>query len=241
MLLLVCVMTTAGTYAVVVLGSTFHGMSLYKGYNPFTTLWSSSATLTTYYPTESVTECAMRCVQEYSTCRAISFEPTNSTCTLGQCVITQPIARNATQTLHQTLQPFCNLTLGFNLHTEGTTSACLWWSDLRKNAADAKMDCKDKGAILSIFKSLEKFTILQKRNERVYIGLDDVEVEGVFRWHDDGSVLDLNSSYSKQIFLDGELNNMNDQDCVIFYNGELLDCQYADLNFYVCEQICFYL
>ncbi|KAH9496401.1 hypothetical protein Btru_012528 [Bulinus truncatus] len=187
-------------------GLAFRGGSFSKVDNPNITLWSSPTTLTTYYLAESVTDCAMRCIEQNNTCGAISYEPGNSNCILGECGIVQSVARSSSVDLYNTTPPLCNSTPGFNIETNGTTLACLWWSSTHTNFTNAMGYCKAKGSVMASFKTWEKFRML-KNNTEYYIGLDDMEVEGVFRWHDDRSVLDMNSSYSKQIFKPGSTDN----------------------------------
>ncbi|KAH9490014.1 hypothetical protein Btru_045040 [Bulinus truncatus] len=149
----------------------------------------------------------------------------------GECVISQPTM--AAVAIHQTQQPSCDSTAGFTVETNGYTFACLWWSNDTKNFTNTKLDCQARDSILATFKTLEKFQILQRKKEIMYIGLDDMEVEGVFRWHDDGSVLD--NTYKKQIFRTGQPDNFTNDDCVQYVNGTLYDVPCG----YVCEKICF--
>ncbi|KAH9505376.1 hypothetical protein Btru_058562 [Bulinus truncatus] len=123
-------------------GSTYIGVSLYKVDNPYTTLWSSTAKLTTYYSQGSIVQCAARCLEQNNTCSAIWFETNNGICTLGKCAITQPVNRSATVDLYQITLSSCNSTPGFNVETNGHTTACLWWSTTRRNFIDAVADCK---------------------------------------------------------------------------------------------------
>ncbi|KAH9496395.1 C-type lectin domain 4 member E [Bulinus truncatus] len=214
-------------------------VSLHKIDNLNITLWSSYATLTTYYRTKTVIQCAARCSQHTATCGVMTFEPSRAACTLGQCAISQPVARSPSVDLYQTRPPLCNSTPGFNVERNGNTSACLWWSVKSKNFTDAMDDCRAKGAILAVFKTYEKFQIVQSRRHRTYIGLDDMLVEGTFRWHDDNSILDMD--YAKTIFLPGDPNNFNNQDCVSTYERYwvLVDIGYSDIQLYVFEKICF--
>ncbi|KAH9496402.1 hypothetical protein Btru_012534 [Bulinus truncatus] len=199
-------------------------MTMSKVDSGYVTLWSSSGTLVTYYQTQTLLMCARRCLGD-GRCKAIAYDQGGLTCSLGECIITQPVARNPSDGVYQTPQKFCDSTPGFKVETNGHTSACLWWSDTKKNFADASQDCKTKGSILATFKTWEKFQILQQKasvTTATYIGLDDIDVEGVFRWHGDRSVLD--SSYELQIFRSGEPNNAdNNEDCIAVWSNELND------------------
>ncbi|KAH9490013.1 hypothetical protein Btru_045033, partial [Bulinus truncatus] len=168
---------------------------------------------------ESLNECAMRCHDNMENCSAFSYDKQTLNCTLGECVISQPTM--AAVAIYQMEQPSCDSTAGFTVETNGHTFACLWWSNVTKNFTNAKLDCQARDSILATFKSLEKFQILQRKKEIIYIGLDDMEVEGVFRWHDDGSVLD--STYMKQIFRTGQPDYFTNDDCVQYVNGTLYD------------------
>ncbi|KAH9505378.1 C-type lectin domain 4 member E [Bulinus truncatus] len=220
-------------------GSSYRGAVLYKVDNPFTTLWSSNAIMKTYYHTESVTECARRCLEEDPTCGAIAFGPDDRTCTLGECYIQQPVTISESIDRFQTqIQELCSSTPGFSMETNGHTSACLWWSDTTLNFTDAMIDCKAKRFILATFKTWEKFQILAQKPIEIYIGLDDMEVEGVYRWHDDGSVLDM--TYREQIFMAEEPNNLNNnEDCIAYDDVTgLNDISCSTEYRYVCEKIC---
>ncbi|KAH9490661.1 hypothetical protein Btru_045100 [Bulinus truncatus] len=74
-----------------------------------------------------------------------------------------------------------------------------------------------------------------------YIGLDDIEVDGTYRWHDDGSILD--NELARQIYLPGEPNNYGgNEDCTVYYfiNARLIqDCPCSWVKKYVCEKMCF--
>ncbi|KAH9496400.1 hypothetical protein Btru_012523 [Bulinus truncatus] len=312
-------------------------MLLYKVDRPYITLWTSSVTLTTYYPTATLTECAWRCLVKVSTCRAIGFERNKTICTLGSYInlicrcntgghvrcrcntgghvrcrcntgghvrcrcntgghvrcrwntgghvrcrwntgghvrcrwntgghvrcrwntgghvrcrwntgghvrcrcegtMIQIVSRSPSLDLYLSSKfSLCNSTPGFNVQTFGNVSACLFWSNTTRNFTDAMKDCKARGSIVATFKTWAKFQILrQKAMYNVYIGLDDMEVEGVFRWHDDGSVLD--SAYSKQIFKPGQPDNYQQMDdCVIFGTSGLLSDVFCIIAYsYVCEK-----
>ncbi|KAH9496396.1 hypothetical protein Btru_012497, partial [Bulinus truncatus] len=220
-----------------VLESTYRDILLHGVDNPYTTLWSSSAALTTDLSTRSISECATKCLEQNSTCSAISFESTNGTCTMGICAITQPVTRSPSVTMYQVQPALCNSTPGFNVETNGHTSACLWWSTTLKIFSDAKADCMAKGTILATFKTYEKFALLQAKGNRIFIGLDNMTKEGEYRWHDDDSVMDMN--YSKYMWSPGDPNNWNNQEnCISLWEQYklLMDISCMNAQLYVCEK-----
>ncbi|KAH9496403.1 hypothetical protein Btru_012537 [Bulinus truncatus] len=156
----------------------------------------------------------------------------------GKCAITQPLTRSSSYDLYQTAQAMCNSFPGFEVETNGHTSACLWWSDTERNFTDARDDCIAKGSTLATFKTLEKYQILKRKRSAFYIGLDDMDSEGVFKWHDDGSVFNLKSTFKNETFRKNEPNNFNDEDCVAQVGG-LNDVPCWYMYNYVCEKTCF--
>ncbi|KAK0049902.1 CD209 antigen-like protein 2 [Biomphalaria pfeifferi] len=82
-------------------------------------------------------------------------------------------------------------------------------------------------------------SIAVRCHRQLWIGLNDLEKEKVFKWMDDGTVLDLNSIFKKQIFHPNEPNDYdNDEDCVEYslYFASLNDMDCKNKNYCICER-----
>ncbi|XP_055873423.1 C-type lectin domain family 4 member E-like [Biomphalaria glabrata] len=136
----------------------------------------------------------------------------------------------------------CDLSDGFQLVTSGTTSACVWVSTNMTNYFFARNSCRGKSAYLYTVKTIGKLEILQKNYDStsLWVGLNDIDVENVFRWEDDNTICD--STCRGQVFAQGEPNNEYDEeDCVHYYNSYRPSPFLNDKNCftnlaYICEK-----
>ncbi|KAI8796457.1 C-type lectin domain family 4 member M [Biomphalaria glabrata] len=118
---------------------------------------------------------------------------------------------------------------------------CLFWSTTTKNFSVAKADCQGRGARLGVFNDADKMEILRRKGmamkTNIWVGVDDIEVEGTWKWHD-GSILP-ESSYWPVFFNDGQPNNYDDQDCGHYWSKgtKLADEKCSAVFYYVCEKI----
>ncbi|KAH9505422.1 hypothetical protein Btru_057243 [Bulinus truncatus] len=112
---------------------------------------------------------------------------------------------------------YCDTALNYTVAYNGTVSVCIWMSTKNSNFTMAVASCQSKNMHLVTPKRIEKVNILTtialKLNKGFWVGLNDMEVEDVFRWVDDGTLLD--AAYRKQIFGPGQPDNFNNsEDCV---------------------------
>ncbi|KAI8798644.1 C-type lectin domain family 4 member M, partial [Biomphalaria glabrata] len=108
----------------------------------------------------------------------------------------------------------------------------------------ARDDCRSKDAYLYTVKRMDKLKWLQTYHKRtkIWIGLNDIEVEGTYRWEDDNSICSQN--WINQTFIPGEPNNQiigdqNGEDCINFYHfySDLLNDSPCSINYtYICEK-----
>ncbi|XP_058240769.1 C-type lectin domain family 4 member M-like [Hemibagrus wyckioides] len=114
-------------------------------------------------------------------------------------------------------------------------SSFYYISTSRKNWSESRQVCLNRGADLVIINSTEKeeFISLQLGSSRAWIGLSDIEEEGVWKWVD-GTPL------TTAFWAVGEPNNALDEDCaeimlVLGWND--LPC--SAKNYWICEKMCF--
>ncbi|CAM4466443.1 unnamed protein product [Leuciscus chuanchicus] len=85
---------------------------------------------------------------------------------------------------------------------------CLFKSNESKSWSESRQFCRDRGADLIIINTEEKQKHLTSFiKERVWIGLSDIENEGIMKWVD-------NSTLNQGFWYGGEPNNAGDEDCV---------------------------
>ncbi|KAK0049903.1 CD209 antigen-like protein 2 [Biomphalaria pfeifferi] len=136
---------------------------------------------------------------------------------------------------------FCNTSLNFTLETNGTASVCIWMSTKNYNYTTSVNSCLARRMHLYTPKTLDKFSIMTsiviKLQKNFWIGLDDIEVENVFRWVDDGSL--LYNNYRKQIFAPNQPDNHNGSEDCVAYNLKyfpLNDGPCSSALPYICEK-----
>ncbi|KAH9505528.1 C-type lectin domain 4 member M [Bulinus truncatus] len=189
--------------------------------------------------TGSKLQCARECSNLGSQCKAFSYNEVDSECQLGSCITP---SLNVTDDLawRYMSAPICQDVTGFRLINSGVISACIWLSSDMKTYSNAASDCRAKGAHLYTVKSSFKMKILLLYNTEYWVGLNDIQVEGVYRWIDDGSI--ISQSQMKEYFMAGEPNNANnDEDCIVYNYGNsraLNDIACSVTKKYICELDC---
>ncbi|XP_076027212.1 C-type lectin domain family 4 member K-like isoform X2 [Genypterus blacodes] len=109
-------------------------------------------------------------------------------------------------------------------------------SSIMKNWQDSRDDCLQRGADLMIINSKEEQDFAKRFKKQLWIGLNDIETEGTWKWLDGTP---LNSSY----WGNGEPNHYNsrNEDCgeIKYYDLEnsLNDLPCQDKNFWICEKV----
>ncbi|KAI8752818.1 CD209 antigen protein D [Biomphalaria glabrata] len=132
----------------------------------------------------------------------------------------------------------CRKFSGFRSYTEGDVKMCLSYRQDLKNYTDARTYCSSVNSRLAVIKTWEKFQIVVPF-VNAWIGLDDLETEGTFKWAD-GSVLD--DHLKSRIFYPGEPNAYYPQEnCVCqrcwTYFDKLCDTLCYLAKHYLCEKV----
>ncbi|XP_046698946.1 hepatic lectin-like [Silurus meridionalis] len=115
-------------------------------------------------------------------------------------------------------------------------SSFYYISTVIKNWNESRQDCINRGADLVIINSTEEeeFILNQLNNSEAWIGLNDIETEGEFKWVD-GSPL------TTQFWHMGEPNNLgNDEDCAAILSDRFAkkwnDYPCYNLLYWICEK-----
>ncbi|KAK0057811.1 CD209 antigen-like protein D [Biomphalaria pfeifferi] len=132
----------------------------------------------------------------------------------------------------------CRKVPGFQVYKEGSTRMCLHHGQNFITYTEAKSYCASIGSRLAVFNTRDKFKIVLPMNN-VWIGLDDMETEGTYKWAD-GSTLE--QSLISFIFYPNEPNAAyDDEDCVCnncYENFLKLVDMPCYRNFtYLCEKV----
>ncbi|KAK0067722.1 C-type lectin domain family 4 member M, partial [Biomphalaria pfeifferi] len=134
----------------------------------------------------------------------------------------------------------CNTNDSFRLYIKGSVIACVWLSSSVSSYTTARNNCNAMSTHLYTIKTLEKLQILQENyvsNGKIWIGLNDIVEEGVYRWEDDDSICD--DSCKTMIHAQNEPNNYgNSEDCNVF-NCNAAMCQCDRKTTTVCTMLSF--
>ncbi|KAK0065056.1 collectin-12, partial [Biomphalaria pfeifferi] len=123
----------------------------------------------------------------------------------------------------------------YELEQEGNTFMCLKWSFWTDTFDRAKNYCQFSGTRLGVFDTWDKMKILQRRTRPTWIGLDDIQIEGRFHWHDGQEFRDPEFSgfFHRYEPSDSELM----EDCVILQGSLLNDVPCSASFLFVCEKV----
>ncbi|KAI8767857.1 CD209 antigen protein 2 [Biomphalaria glabrata] len=170
----------------------------------------------------SLTSCAVRCLMFPGSCLSFKYNIVTSQCVLGSWIV--PSKGSSSCQSNEglfTTGAFCNTSLNYIIETNGTVSACIWISPTTYDYNTSIKFCQVRS------------------HRQLWIGLDDLEKEKVFKWIEDGTVLDLNSTFKKQIFHPNEPDDYdNDEDCVEYSLdfASLNDMDCKNKNYCICER-----
>ncbi|CAL1546569.1 unnamed protein product, partial [Lymnaea stagnalis] len=140
-------------------------------------------------------ECAVSCLRQAPSCQSFLYDVDTNHCALGSGI--KPSAIPQVPESGLLYYPFRSLcvhgTEKFTLFTNGNTGSCLWLSKATRNYTDSRAACQAFGAEIYTAKNPEKVQIMLAAQkvfgvDEAWIGLDDIQEEGVFRWVDDGSI-----------------------------------------------------
>ncbi|KAI8777955.1 CD209 antigen protein 2, partial [Biomphalaria glabrata] len=147
----------------------------------------------TGYNASSVSACATLCSRYSQDCYSFTYNRKSKLCTPGSRLISSKTPLNSTLgKLYYVPGTFCNTSkVNFTMMANGGVSTCLWLSNVTANYNDSLKACRDLGSTLYTLKVPEKLSILldavEALNDDFWIGLNDIQKDGVFRWVDDGS------------------------------------------------------
>ncbi|CAL1526004.1 unnamed protein product [Lymnaea stagnalis] len=194
----------------------------------------------------SSVSCVARCAREFLTCRSALFNKVTRHCTPGSWLLPSPSARDLTQgTLYSTAMS-CNGKAESFTYAADNGVMCAWLSPRRLNYISAREDCIANQARLYTIRTDEKLELLLRHyppdrdqyhqdKDRYWIGLDDLENEGLFIWADGTALAD---EWKARVFHPGQPDDhLGVEDCVI-YNasfGPLNDIPCNDSWQYICE------
>ncbi|XP_055895688.1 brevican core protein-like [Biomphalaria glabrata] len=189
---------------------------------------------TTILQVTSLLDCSRKCQLQKCAC----FSYSNYVCSIGKCNLT-----NNNLGSSQEIYVSCLNSIGFNFITIGSVRACVWMSSNSTDYITARDDCRGKDAHLYTVKTMDRLKWLQTYYPKtsIWIGLNDMVVEGILLWEDDNSV--CNSSCISQYFNAGEPTNSkyltpDGEDCITYYlNLPLLNDVTCSLTYvYICEK-----
>uniref|UniRef100_A0A2C9KXE7 C-type lectin domain-containing protein n=1 Tax=Biomphalaria glabrata TaxID=6526 RepID=A0A2C9KXE7_BIOGL len=190
---------------------------------------------TSIFQASSLLDCARKCQQQSCACFSYNIQ----SCSIGKCNST-----NTTLGPSQEIYVSCFSSDGFTFITNNSVIACVWVSTNITDYITARDDCRSKDAYLYTVKRMDKLKWLPTYHKRtkIWIGLNDIEVEGTYRWEDDNSICSQN--WINQTFIPGEPNNQiigdqNGEDCINFYHfySRLLNDSPCSINYtYICEK-----
>ncbi|XP_023560867.1 CD209 antigen-like protein 2 isoform X2 [Octodon degus] len=112
---------------------------------------------------------------------------------------------------------------------------CYFLSKSQRNWHDSVTACKEEGAQLVIVESAEEQSFLQqisKSKGRTWIGLSDLNKEGVWHWVD-GSPL---SNSFKKYWNPGEPNSSGEEDCAEYKGDGWNDSICSHKKFWICKR-----
>ncbi|KAK0044030.1 CD209 antigen [Biomphalaria pfeifferi] len=136
----------------------------------------------------------------------------------------------------------CQKSPEFKIEKNLAVRMCLFWSKIATTFAGAKVSCAARGARLAVFKGEAKMEILFRQRKiwyrNIWIGLDDIDQEGMFVWHD-GTTLNPMDYYPLYFNRPNPNNYKNMQHCVYLWTeGNKLDDSVCGIRFYyVCEKV----
>ncbi|XP_036418069.1 CD209 antigen-like protein C [Colossoma macropomum] len=88
-------------------------------------------------------------------------------------------------------------------------SSYYYISTKRKTWAEARQDCRERGADLVIINSREEQDFIKKENKYVWIGLSDLQTEGEWEWVDGSALITT-------FWVEGEPNDFHEgEDCAV--------------------------
>ncbi|XP_046359253.2 CD209 antigen-like protein A [Haliotis rufescens] len=201
-----------------------------------------SVSLNLIIDVNEVHKCADACALS-SSCAVFYHDPVASCCILYPLIVipspntgrSSPGSRHYQRRLQLPSDPtdWCAESKGW-VQDEGST-ICYSMSEDEAIWENAKRTCEDKGGQLMMFKDEDKTNkVLDIINgfylysTNVWIGMTDVETEGVFKWID-GTTLS-NDHGTRSL-----INGGTEENCVMLHQGGIYDSDCGSEKRYLCE------
>ncbi|KAH9504434.1 C-type lectin domain 4 member M [Bulinus truncatus] len=188
----------------------------------------------------SMLQCSFNCLSNSNYCQHFLFYKDRRLCLLSSDLGSAGIKPSAGQHMYSLWTLYCDVSLGYNSTIMKMYSLCLYVSNSEVTFDSARADCTNRQGSLVMVKSIsKKLIVLEIMNSSgisdSWIGLDDIQTEGVWTWSD-GAV--LTSSEMRIPFCSVQPDNYtDDEDCVVmmsYYScGNDIPC--SRIRRYVCE------
>lgn len=181
----------------------------------------------------TVLQCAHKTTREFPDARGFLYNEVTKRCTPVLYIVSpnhndaEPVdAEDGTLYLASEV-----CTNGFQIYALGTDyePVCLRDFSTSVNFDTASKTCVSHGGFLTSAKTVDKLELVASlaNSGSRWVGLDDIDTEGVFIWHSDGS--NLTSEQKDTLFPSGEPNNLGNEDCIQYRSN------FKKLNDFVCS------
>ncbi|KAK6958674.1 macrophage mannose receptor 1-like isoform X1 [Biomphalaria glabrata] len=78
---------------------------------------------------------------------------------------------------------------GYEMQTLRSATKCLHWNRDNVTFTEAKEHCEANGGFLATFKTEDEVALATtSKIWHFWVGLDDMQSQGMYRWHDDGTI-----------------------------------------------------
>ncbi|CAG5120191.1 unnamed protein product, partial [Candidula unifasciata] len=189
----------------------------------------------------SLLTCVHACLDTFTVCYTVTYNTNNGLCAPGSRITYSPDNnRTPDEVLYFT--NFCDRDRGFQVYLFNGFVQCLFISSTRMSFNSSRQTCTDKGARLYMPKLQQQLALLRHIVSSItrgstWIGLTDMDIEGVFVWEDGKGV---NDSLSDLPWRAGNPDNAaNREDCVemgSFQDFFYINDQYCGENaYFICE------
>ncbi|XP_059150272.1 uncharacterized protein LOC131937095 [Physella acuta] len=166
----------------------------------------------------SLLTCASTCSLTHL-CYSFVFNQLDTCCKLGFWPTLSPLALDHHDT-YTTPDVWCDTAAGFVLQQSGEVRVCVRMSPDFLDFATARTTCEGFAGNLYTVKTQEKLSILTSigaaLNFNFWVGLDDIESEGDFRWVDDGA--NITEAWRRTIFNREQPDNRGGAENCVSYN-----------------------